>query len=227
MHRPFIGVAQVHNLPTPMANHVVIDRVRLLFAAVVLLLQGLVLGTVNGTLGAVYEKFQPRTLFEHSFKTLRVALGQLLLVAQCSVEHMSQTMHPLVGLGLTDAKQKPLHRLSGVLPEVEQDEQEFVCCFNQMRFAASAIATTTGLVDELALDVVIPGILEAGQQGLKLAFAQATQAFEDVGFVLNLGVTQHRLLPVVYPLTLPLFPIKSSDVIVPSAIIYSSIYLSA
>jgi hypothetical protein len=147
------------------------------YKALVLLLQGLVLGTVNGTLGAVYEKFQPRTIFEHSFESMRVALGELFIVAQSLIEHQTQPMHPLVGLGLTDAKQKALHRLSGVLPEVEQDEQQFVYRFDEMGFMTCSIATVASLVDELGVDVVHPRRSRSWAEGLQTRFCSAQSSF--------------------------------------------------
>ncbi len=47
------------------------------------------------------------------------------------------------------------------------------------------------------------------------------QAFENAGFVLDQGLSQQRMLPVVYSLTLRLFPIKSTGPAVP---LYNSLY---
>lgn len=130
MHGSFIGIAQVNDLPTPMTNQVVVDRMRLLFSTVVLLLHGFVFGAINGALGAIYEKLQPRAVLQYRFEPMRVALWQLFLVAQRLIENPSQTMHPLVSLGLSDAKQKPLDCLGRVLPKVEQDGTG-VCLLSQ------------------------------------------------------------------------------------------------
>lgn len=178
-----------------MADQVIVDRMGLLLAAIVLPLYRLTLWAVDGSLSPIDEKLQTWTVFEYRFKSVGVAFGQLLLVAKRLIEHLSQTMHPLVGLRLTNAEQKALYCLGGVLPEVEQDEQEFVACLSQVRFATCPIAPVAGLVDELALDVVLPGILEAGEKCLKLGLAQSCQAFEDMGFTLNLSISEHGRFP--------------------------------
>jgi hypothetical protein len=54
-----------------------------------------------------------------------------------------------------------------------------------MGFATSAIATASGWVDELLLEVSLPCGLKARQESSKLVRSESCEAVEDAGFVLD------------------------------------------
>ena len=111
-------------------------------------------------------------------------------------------MHPFIGLSLTDAEEKPLHLLDGVLSEIEQDEQQLVSRVLQMGFAACAIAAAAGRINELLGEIGLPCGLKAGQEGCKFGWAESCEAIVDAGFMLDLGVAEHGRFPTVEQLLL-------------------------
>ncbi len=65
-------------------------------------------------------------------------------------------MHPLMRLGLPDAKQKALNFLRRVQPKIHQDEQQLIPTVLQLRFAPTAIASCPRCLDVMLLQVLPP-----------------------------------------------------------------------
>src|SRR5262249_9355961 len=122
-----VGRAHTRALATGLVgDHDVLLGVPLLLAAVVLSAPLAVLGTPDRPLRAIEEKLQARTRLQHFLKWSRLAGRQLEFSAQGPVDDRGQAMNPLAGLSLTEAEEKGQGLLGGVLPEVEQEEDEFV-----------------------------------------------------------------------------------------------------
>ncbi len=77
---------------------------RLLLTAKVRLLFIIVGGAIDRALCAVNDELQSRTVLEHCGKAMQSALWQLFLVAEGNVKDRTQTMNPLVSLGLSHAE---------------------------------------------------------------------------------------------------------------------------
>src|SRR4051794_9775036 len=213
-----VGRPKTEDLATGLVgDHDVLLGVPLLLAAVVLPASLAVLGTPDRPLRAIDEKRQARTCPQHLLEGSRLAGRQLKFVAQGPIDDRSQAMDPLASLSLTEAEEKGQGLLGGVLPEVEQQEDQFVRRGGQDSFGSptgTAVAWC-GAPSFPLLAIVLVGTLEVRQEGLEGGQSQAGQLLEDSGPSADLLEVQHASAPRsrrkgrAYPRD-DLFPIKSN-----------------
>jgi len=90
---------------------------------------------------------------------------QLLFIPQCPVQDWCQPVNPIPCLGLSHAKQIPLHFLNRIELEIEQDENKFD--FHRLEYALPASSSFTlpfvfpfGIP---AIQIIFVGLTKCGQ----------------------------------------------------------------
>ena len=187
MFGAFAGWGQQQDFGSPIDEHIVLDAMLFLLAAVEKLLQDRILGPGNRSFGAILEEKRPSfDLFQGGTELGNLASRSLPQIPQGFSEPRMQKMDPLIGRRLRHAKNRSEDVLGRTFAQVCQHKHQFVFGTQQGTVAVLHVRPLPAPLcpfQGMALDPLQKALPKDWHQHLEFFMGQSRQRHKRSSFI--------------------------------------------